>query len=93
MEQIEKQNFKEEIDKSKLVNLETEPPKSPEKALIDTTISDSSASKSETTSDAPKIQKKKKTRCTKCKINVGCIGKFVDLVFRFFLVIFDYNFS
>jgi len=76
LEQIEKQNYKEEIEKSKLVKLEADATVAAEKELLDNTpVNDSSASKSETvSSDAPKIQKKKKTRCTKCKVNVGCIG-------------------
>lgn len=70
--EIEKEAFKEEVEKSKIVNLENETKTQTEKELLDT--NNESASKSETPSDAPKIQKKKKTRCTKCKINVGCIG-------------------
>lgn len=77
--EIEKEAFKEEVEKSKIVNLENETKTQTEKELLDT--NNESASKSETPSDAPKIQKKKKTRCTKCKINVGCIGKFFFLIF------------
>jgi len=71
LEQIDKQNF---TDESKVVKLEQDATvKLAEKELLDTN-NESSAGKSETPSDAPKIVKKKKTRCTKCKINVGCIG-------------------
>ena len=85
--EIEKETFKEEVvDKSKLVNLEEENTleKPAEKELLDT---NDSTSKTETSSisDAPKLQKKKKTRCTKCKMNVGCIGKLIFItIFNFF---------
>lgn len=68
-QQIEKEAFKEEIEKSKIVNLDNAKPEA--KELIE---SNELSTKEETTAEAPKIQKKKKTRCTKCKINVGCIG-------------------
>lgn len=71
-QQIEKETFKEEIEKSKIVNLDNAKPE--EKELIEST---ELSTKEETTAEAPKIQKKKKTRCTKCKINVGCIGKLI----------------
>jgi len=67
--EIEKTESFKEVD-SKVVKLD-EAIKPAEKELLDAT---ESASKSEVASDAPKIQKKKKTRCTKCKVNVGCIG-------------------
>ena len=69
--EIEKSESFKEVD-SKVVKLD-EATKPAEKELLD---ANESTSKPEV-AEAPKIQKKKKTRCTKCKINVGCIGECV----------------
>lgn len=76
-QQIEKDSFKE-TDKAfpttpaTTISADNQPKTTIEKELIET--NDLSTSKIETPTEQIKIQKKKKTRCTKCKINVGCIG-------------------
>ena len=61
-------------------------------SIIETTESDSTI-----TTETPKIEKKKKTKCAKCRINVGVIGMLfiVHTLFLFykFINIYLYNIS
>jgi len=65
--QLEKDTFKDDIDKTKIVNVEKTEKIVAEKVLE---TNNESIKPTETT----KVQKKKKTRCTICKVSVGCIG-------------------
>ena len=79
--EIEKTESFKEVD-SKVVKLD-EATKPAEQELLDANESASV----EVASDAPKVQKKKKTKCIQCKKSLGCMGEF-DFFSDFFWLIF-----